>query len=104
MAQFIIGKDIPTGTSTIEVTINADNALPLGRHRFRLVVVDDSGNTSKADEVVVIVADTAAPTAILRAPTVVSMGQTFSLDGSASFDVGGGKVANWIWTYVGPEK
>lgn len=101
MANFVIGTDISTATSTIEVTVNADSSLPLGRHRFRLVVVDDSGNASKPDEQVVIIADTQAPTAVLSAPATVSFGTSFNLDGSKSFDVGGGKVVKYVWTYLG---
>lgn len=102
MADFIVGTDITTDVPTIEVTVSAAKPLPLGRQTFRLVVVDDSGNVSKADTVVVIVADQEAPTAVLRVPSVVAMGKSFNLDGSASFDAGGGKVVKWIWTYMGP--
>ncbi|MDB5801317.1 MAG: hypothetical protein JWL63_2256 [Rhodocyclales bacterium] len=104
MAEFIIGTDISTDVPTIEVTINKDKPLPIGRQRFRLVVVDDSGNVSKADELIVIIADQDAPTAVLGAPSVVATGASFGLDGSKSFDVGGGKVVKYVWTYVGPER
>jgi hypothetical protein len=104
MAEFVIGKDISTDTPTIEVTINKDAPLPIGRQRFRLLVVDDSGNVSKGDELVVIVADQDAPTAVLGAPSVVASGASFNLDGSKSFDVGGGKVVKYVWTYVGPDR
>jgi hypothetical protein len=50
----------------------------------------------------VIVADQSAPTAVLNAPKVVNFGQRFNLDGSKSFDVGGGKLKQWVWTYLGP--
>jgi hypothetical protein len=102
MAEFIIGSTIKTETPTIEVTVNPTKPLPIGRQRFQLVVVDDAGNVSKADEVIVIVADQSAPTAVMRAPSVVGSGQSFTLDGSASFDVGGGRVVVWNWTYAGP--
>jgi hypothetical protein len=93
MAEFVIGTD---------VTVSPDKPIPIGRQLFRLVVIDDSGNASKADQVEVIVADQSAPTAVLKAPKVVAAGQSFGLDGSASFDVGGGKVVKYVWTYVGP--
>ena len=48
MAVFVINTDITTDTPTIEVTVSPDKPLPLGRHRFRLIVVDDSGNKSAA--------------------------------------------------------
>ena len=102
MADFVPGTEISTDVPTIEVTVNPDKPLPLGRQMFRLVVVDDSGNVSKADNVIVLVADQDAPTAVLRAPSLVAAGKSFDLDGSASFDAGGGKVVKWIWTYMGP--
>jgi hypothetical protein len=77
------------------------NALPLGRHTFRLVVVDDSGNSSIPDDVIVIVADTENPTAVLNAPRSVNFATSFNLDGSRSFDAGGGRVVTYLWTYMG---
>ena len=50
---------------------------------------------------VVIVADTEAPTAVLNAPRSVSLGQSFMLDGTRSFDLGGGQVTTYLWTYLG---
>lgn len=102
MAEFAIDTDILTKTPTIEVTVNPDKPLPLGRHRFRLIVVDDSGNKSFADSVQVVIADQENPTAMLLAPKVVSVGKSFLLDGSQSFDVGGGTVTEYVWTYLGP--
>jgi hypothetical protein len=102
MAEFTIGTDVVTDAPTVEVTVSPDKPLPLGRQIFRLVVTDDSGNVSQPDEVVIIIADQSAPTAVMRAPKVVASGASFKLDGSASFDVGGGKVVKYAWTYVGP--
>jgi hypothetical protein len=102
MAEFVVNQDVTTQTPTVEVTISANNPLPLGRHRFRLIVVDDAGNRSAADEAIVIVADQDNPTAVLRAPSLVGSGRSFNLDGSASFDVGGGRVVQFVWTYLGP--
>lgn len=102
MAEFVIGTDVSTDVPVIEVTVNPDKPMPIGRQVFRLVVFDDAGNPSKADQVEVIVADQEAPTAVLKAPRVVPFGKSFGLDGSQSFDVGGGKVVKWVWTYVGP--
>ena len=102
MAEFVVGTDITTDVPVIEVTISPDKRLPIGRQLFRLVVVDDAGNVSQPDQVEVIVADQDAPTAVLKVPKVVGAGKSFNLDGSASFDVGGGKVVKYIWTYVGP--
>ncbi|MBX3684706.1 MAG: hypothetical protein KF909_01120 [Rhodocyclaceae bacterium] len=101
MAEFIINKEVKTDTPTVEVTLSTDKPLPLGRHTFRLVVVDDSGNTSIPDEVIVIVADAENPTAVLNAPRSVGFGASFNLDGTKSFDAGGGKVVTYLWTYMG---
>ena len=102
MAEFAINADIVTKESTIEVTVNAAKPMPLGRHRFRLIVVDDSGNKSIPDEVEVVIADQENPTAILGAPKIVPLGKSFPLDGGKSFDVGGGTVTQYVWTYLGP--
>jgi len=102
MAEFAVNTDVSTNTPTVEVTVSPDRPIPLGRQRFRLIVVDDAGNRSVADEVTVIVADQGAPTAVLRAPRVVAQGASFTLDGSASFDTGGGRVVQYVWTYLGP--
>lgn len=104
MAEFIINQDVTTDSPKVEVTVSADKPLPLGRHRFRLIVVDDAGNTSVPDEVEIIVADQTAPTAVLDAPSVVGLGNSFSLDGSRSFDQGGGKIVEYRWTYLGPSR
>ena len=31
----------------------------------------------------------------------VSFGNSFTLDGSRSFDAGGGRVSTYLWTYLG---
>jgi len=102
MAEFVINTDVTTVQPAVEVTLSTDKPLALGRHRFRLIVVDDTGNKSVPDDVLVVVADQENPTAILNAPTLVPFGKSFQLDGTASFDVGGGKVAQYVWTYLGP--
>jgi hypothetical protein len=50
MAKFVINKPIKTAEPVIVV-----DALPLGSHVFRLVVVDQSGHSSEPDELVVTV-------------------------------------------------
>jgi hypothetical protein len=102
MADFIINKEVETETPVVEVTVDPRDPLPFGRHRFSLVVFDDSGNPSRADEVEIVVADQEAPTALLKAPKVVNAGASFELDGSSSFDAGGGKIVRYVWTYLGP--
>lgn len=102
MAEFILNQDVDTDVPTVEVTITANSPLPFGRHRFRLIVIDNSGNESKPDEAVVIVADTEAPTAVLTAPSTVAFGTSFNLDGRRSIDAGGGQIVRYRWTYLGP--
>lgn len=104
MAEFTINADVTTSEPRVEVTISPDRPMALGRQRFRLIVVDDAGNRSNADEVIVIVADQEAPTAVLRAPRITAFGRPFDLDGSASFDVGGGRIVQYVWTYLGPDQ
>lgn len=101
MAEFIINQEVKTETPTVEVTLSAEKPLRLGRHTFRLVVVNDSGNTSIPDDVIVIVADSANPTAVLNAPRTTAFGASFNLDGTRSFDAGGGQVVSYVWTYMG---
>ena len=49
MARFVVG----TPQITREPTITVDAGLPVGRHRFRLEVVDASGLRSAPDQAVV---------------------------------------------------
>jgi hypothetical protein len=100
MSDFVIGKPVESEDPGVEVTVNADHILPVGKHTFQLVVVDDSGNESKPAEVTIIVRDDQAPTAVIKAPTQVSLGQSFKMDGSGSSDVAPGKVAKYIWTLM----
>jgi len=100
MAEFKPNEPITTAEPTIEVTIAPANPLRVGRHRFRLVVIDDSGNSSLPDEVDVFVVDTTNPTAVLEAPRTVPFGTSFALSGARSTDVGGGTIARFIWTLV----
>ena len=104
MAEFVINTDVTTPESRVEVTVTAARPMPLGRQRFRLIVVDDSGNKSAPDEVIVIVADQDAPTAVLRGPRITPSGRNFNLDGSGSVDAGGGRITQYVWTYLGPEQ
>ncbi len=104
MAEFVINTDVVTDAPRVEVTVTPDRPLAIGRQRFRLIVVDDSGNRSQPDEVTVIVADQDAPTAVLRGPRITGFGRSFDLDGSASLDTGGGRIVQYVWTYLGPEQ
>ena len=104
MAEFVINADVVTEEPRVEVTVSRERPLGLGRQRFRLIVVDDSGLKSQPDEIVVIVADQDAPTAVLRGPRITGFGRSFDLDGSASQDTGGGRIVQYVWTYLGPDQ
>ena len=97
MPEFIIGQEIRSEESSIEVTITPETALPPGKHRFQLIVTDDSGNTSEADTVEVLVIDDKRPTAIIDAPAAVSVGSSFRLSGKRSFDLAPGKIVTFNW-------
>lgn len=99
MAQFVTNQTIETAESEIEVTVNPQAPLPVGRNRFQLVVVDDSGNVSEPDVVEVIVKDASKPTAVLQAPREVNFGESFQLTGKQSFDIGG-KIVRYRWTLL----
>jgi hypothetical protein len=101
MAEFQINEPIKTEEAVIEVTISDNNRLAPGRHTFQLTVVDDSGNESEPDRVMVVVLDQERPTAILSAPGQVASGKSFSLDGRRSVDAGGGRITAYVWTYLG---
>jgi hypothetical protein len=101
MPEFRINEPITTELADIEVTVTAAQPLAVGRHTFRLVVADDSENLSDPDQIVVIVRDAERPTAILEGPTVVDFGQSFTLSGRRSSDVGGGRVVRFVWMRVG---
>lgn len=51
MTQLVPNQPLRTRVPTITV----DGNLPIGRHRFQLVVVDNDGNRSAPDEVVVTI-------------------------------------------------
>ena|SRR4028118_1049982 len=100
MAKFVIGTPIETTEPTVEVTVDPQTPLRVGRHRFQLVVTDDSGNQSLPDTVEIIVRDTTNPTAVIRAPTQVESGKSFNLDGRASSDVPPGRIVRFVWTML----
>jgi hypothetical protein len=93
----------------IRVDVARDAPLPLGANRFRLVVVDDSGNESEPVFLDIIVRDTEKPTAVLdvvdasgrRVEPVVGFGQSFILSGARSSDLGGGRIAEYRFTLMG---
>lgn len=98
MPVFQVGTPVTTTVPTVEVTSTAAAPLSKGTHQFQLQVVDDDGNISDPVSVSVIVKDTQKPTAVLKAPSPVQPGVSFTLDGSQSSDVAPGSVVQWIWT------
>ena len=100
MAKFTIGKPIETTVPSVEVTVDPEKPLAAGKHRFQLIVVDDTGNQSLPDEIDVVVKDLQKPTAVIKAPSQVDHGQSFTLDGSGSSDIEPGKIVKYIWTLV----
>lgn len=102
MSNFELGVEIETETATVQVNPGPGAPLPPGRHRFQLVVEDESGNLSQPSFVDVVVRDTAAPTAVVTLVGAVdpTFNQPFELDGSLSSDAGGGTVAKYRWTLV----
>jgi hypothetical protein len=97
MATFVTGQEISTAESSVEVTLSPASPLPPGKHRFQLVVTDDSGNQSEPATVDVIVVDDKKPTAVIDAPASVSLGSSFKLSGSRSFDLAPGKIVSYRW-------
>ena len=65
MATFTVGKPI----TTKEPTVTVDAGLPVGLHRFQLVVVDDAGNRSEPDVAVVSVQRLVTPLPPVTPPT-----------------------------------
>ena len=100
MPQFTPGVPIETTVPTIEVTVNPSAPFPVGRHRFQLIVVDDSGNASLPAVTEVIVKDTTKPTAVISAPREVEAGKSFQLSGSNSIDLPPGKIIKFQWTLL----
>ena len=100
MAKFVPGQEVVTDTPSIEVTVDPTKPLPPGRHRFQLVVVDDSGNESLPAMVDLIVVDAEKPTAVIDAPTSVPFGKSFTMSGARSFDLPPGKIKSYRWMQV----
>jgi hypothetical protein len=100
MAKFVLSTPVEGTDPTIEVTVDPNTPLPIGQHKFQLVVVDESGNQSLPATVDVVVKDSQNPTAVLTAPSQVEYGKSFTLDGHTSSDVPPGKVVKFIWTLL----
>jgi hypothetical protein len=100
MPEFRTGEPIETVEPEIEVTATPARPLPVGRNRFQLVVVDDSGNVSAPATVEVIVRDTTNPTAVLDAPREIEFGRSFQLSGRRSSDIPPARIVSYRWTLL----
>jgi len=94
-----LNQSFGTLEATFVVPQPAGHPLTVGRHRFRLVVDDNSGNHSTPTEAEVIVVDNIPPTALLDAPQSIAIGSALQLSGARSTDVGG-QVTQYIWTHI----
>lgn len=96
--------NVPFETDQARIVVDVDPAKPLarGRQAFQLEVVDDSGNVSAPDRIIVIVADRERPTAVLLGPQIADVGKSFELSGEKSFDIGG-SIKTFRFTYLGPD-
>lgn len=108
MAEFVVNQPVVQPEPLVRVDVTPNAPLPLGVNRFRLIVVDDSGNESEAAFLEVIVRDADRPTAVLdmvnadgrRIDPVVGFGASFLLSGERSADTGGGRVTEYRFTLV----
>lgn len=97
MPNFVTGQEVQTTESNVEVTVTPSSPLPPGRHKFQLVVVDDSGNQSDPATVEIVVIDDKKPTAVIDAPATVPFGASFKLSGARSSDLPPGKIVRYQW-------
>lgn len=100
MPAFVLNQPIVTDQPTVQVTVDANNPLPVGVHTFQLVVTDDSGNVSQPAQVEIVVRDTTAPTAVIDGPRLVGFGNPFDLSGVRSSDPAPGRLVSFTWTLV----
>ncbi len=109
MVKFTPNTPVVQPDAQVKVDVTADAPLGLGPHRFRLVVVDDSGNQSDPTFIDIIVKDKDKPTAVLQLvdangaqinPAEVPFGASFILSGAKSSDVAPGKVAQYQFTLM----
>jgi hypothetical protein len=111
MAQFVPGRDteVKAEEPLLEVLVDAEHPLKVGKHTFQLVVTDDSNLSSEPAIVTIIVQDTARPTAVIDvvnaegrpvpAPFNFAFGQRFGLSGKRSSDIGG-TIRSFAWTLL----
>lgn len=112
MAKFIPGQttEVVADEPKLDVLVDAQNLLKVGKHVFQLVVTDDAGNDSEPATVTIIVQDRERPTAVIdlvnaageriSTPSVeIPLGQRFLLLADRSSDIGG-VVRGFRWTLL----
>lgn len=107
MPQLLPDVPVVVTEPLLQVDLGAAAHLPVGKHRVKLVVVDDAGIPSEPAWVTVKIVSPDKPTAILElvddADAVlepkVAAGQPFRLSGADSHEHGGEIVA-WRFTLV----
>jgi len=103
-------SEVKSEEKTLEVVMDAANALKVGKHVFQLIVVDDNNNLSAPATVTILVQDRERPTAVIdvitarneriATPTVeIPFREQFVLTGDRSTDVGG-QVQTYLWTLL----
>jgi hypothetical protein len=108
MPRFEPNVPVTQAEPVVLVEVSPNAPLPVGANRFRLVVVDDSGNESEPAFLDVVVRDEERPTAVLdvvdrngrRVEPVVPFGQAFILSGARSSDPPPGRVVEYRFTLV----
>lgn len=108
MATFKLNQPVVQSDPMVKVDVTRASPLPVGPHRFRLVVVDDAGNPSDPTFIDIVVLAPTDPTAVLdivddvgtRVDTKVPFGKSFILSGARSSDVPPGKVVEYQFTLV----
>ncbi len=98
--RFKPGVTVRTKDPKLLIAADPQQPIPKGKWRFRLEVIDDSGNRSEPDHAVVHVRDTRRPVAVIKAPSQVELGEAFLLDASDSYDIPPGRVAWYCWTLL----
>jgi len=107
MAEFKPNVPVVQDNPQVTVDIRRGKALPVGNHRFQLVVVDDAGNESEPTFLDIIVKDSARPTVLdlinknktVIDPPVVPAGKSFILSAARSKDADG-RIKEYRWTLL----
>jgi hypothetical protein len=108
MPEFKENVPVVQADPLVSVDIKQDQPMSTGKHRFRLVVVDDAGNESDPAFLDVVVRDTEKPTAVLEVVNsdgaivepAVPFGKPFILSAAQSSDVAPGKIQEYRFTLL----